>query len=296
MRTFLLFITKIFNILLWPLKGLPGFLSLSFIALITGFLAVLIFKHVSDQKMLKKTMNRIKLHFTEIIIYRDDIRQILHAQKEILKQNLFYFVHTIKPAIPIVAIVLIILSQMNIRYSFQFISPGEPVIVKVTRKDPVKIHNPFDIELKLPEGLEVVTPAFHIPGGREIEWRIRGEHKGRFDLEFSIRCESEAVQGDSKTHINKNAITGKTIKKNILIGASNAPFSPHLGRKGFFEILFNPLEELLPNDAPIDAIDIGYKSRSFKLGFLGLKVHWLVAFLVIAVAFGIICRKILKVS
>ncbi len=277
MELFLSIIGKIFDFVLWPFRTLHPFFGLFFVALITGFMAVAIFKYVSDQKALKEIMNRIKLHFAEIILYRDDFRQILLAQKEILKHNIRYFIRTIKPAIPIVAIVLITLSQMNIRYSFRPVSPGEPLTVKITMADNSGGKNAQDVELILPEGFKMVTPAFHIAESSSVEWRIRGKRTGEFDLGFRIGFTN-------------------TFSKKILIGPPARPFSPHLGKQGFVEKVLNPLEDLLPREGFIEAIDLGYLPRSFNLGVFDWTIHWLWAFLVIAIAFGLVCRKVLKVS
>jgi hypothetical protein len=275
MGTFFSVIVKIFDIILLPFRDLPPFFGFSCIALFTGYLAVAIFKYVSDQKALKEIMNRIKVHFAEILLYRDDIRQILFAQKEILKYNFFYFIRTIKPAIPIVAIVLMILSQMNLRYSFRPISADEPLVVKVSMSNNPEVENTEDVILYLPYGFEAVSPAFHL-AAEQIEWNIKSSRTGEFDLAFQA---------------------GKNIfHKKVLIGKPTRPFSPHLGKQGFVEKVFNPLEELLPNNSPIEAIDLGYQARTFNLGVFGWSIHWLVAFLVIAIAFGLFCRKLLKVS
>jgi uncharacterized membrane protein (DUF106 family) len=276
MQLFFSIIIKSFNIILLPFKDLPPLAGLSFIALVTGFLAVLIFKYVSNQKALKEIMNRIKIHFAEIILYKDDFRQILLAQKEILKNNFSYFIRTIKPAIPIVAIVLLILSQMNIRYSFSPVLPGEPLTVKLSVRDNPGIETREDVKMLPPFGIKIVTPAFHSPGTGQIEWRIKGNWEGVYDLVFKIGQNS--------------------YQKRVLIGPPNEPFSPHLGKEGFVEKVFNPLEKLLPIDSPVAAIDLDYQSRFFKLGISDWSIHWLVAFLVIAIAFGLICRKLLKVS
>jgi hypothetical protein len=60
--------------------------------------------------------------------------------------------------------------------------------------------------------------------------------------------------------------------------------------------MFNPLETLLPADAPIKVIEIEYKPRSFDMGLFGLHLHWLAAFLIISIGFGLFCRKLFKVS
>lgn len=275
MEIFFNIMIKTFDVMLLPFKELPVFFGLLVISLITGYLAVVIFKYVSNQKALKEIMNRIKMHFAEILLYRDDFRQILFAQKEILKYNFLYFIRTIKPAIPIVVIVLTILSQINLRYSFQPVSPDEPLTVKVTMSNNPEAGNKEDVILYLPHGFEAVSPAFHM-ASEQIEWKINGSRTGEFDLAFQV--------GQDIFH------------KKVLIGKPTMPFSPHLGKQGFVEKVFNPLEELLPENSPIEAIDLGYQARNFNLGVFGWSVHWLVAFLVIAIIFGLYCRKLLKVS
>ena len=276
MGIFLSIVGKSFDLILWPFRDFPPFWGLAFIAVVTGFLAVFIFKYVSDQKALKEIMNNIKVHFAEIILYKDDMRQILHAQKEILKNNFFYFIRTIKPAIPIVAIVLLILSQINIRYSIRPILPEEPITVKVTMADNPGEEVAEDVKLLLPMGFKLVTPAFHSFETNQVEWRIMGTRAGEFNLEFR---------------------TGEnTYGKRILIGPPDQPFSPHLGQKRLVEKMFNPLEELLPVDSTVSAIDLEYQARSFSLGIFDWSIHWLVAFLVIAIVFGLFCRKLLTVS
>jgi len=133
-----------------------------------------------------------------------------------------------------------------------------------------------DLKLLLPFGFKLVTPAFHSFETGQIEWQIMGTRAGEFDLDFRI---------------GQN-----TYSKKILIGPPSRPFSPHLGKKGFVEKMFNPMEELLPIESPIAAIDLGYQARSFSLRIFDWSMHWLVAFLVIAIVFGLFCRKLLKVS
>jgi hypothetical protein len=221
MGPFFSIIVKIFDFMLLPFRELPTFFGLFIVALLTGYLAVAIFKYVSNQKALKEIMNRIKVHFAEILLYRDDFRQILFAQKEILKYNFLYFIRTIKPAIPIVAVVLMILSQLNLRYSFRPVPTDESLTVKVSMSNNPEVENAEDVILYLPYGFEAVSPAFHF-AAEQIEWKIKSSRTGEFDLSFQV--------GQNIFH------------KKVLIGKPFRPFSPHLGKQGFVEKVFNPLE------------------------------------------------------
>lgn len=296
MYTFLRILTKVFDVILWPFKGLPDFWGLTFIAIIIGFIAVLLFKYVSNQKKLKTIMNNIKMRFSEIILYRDDMRQILKAQKEILKQNILYFLNTIKPAIPIVIVVLLTLSQINLRYSIQPIAPGEPITIKVTAAKTSDLEFQ-EIGMILPKGFEILTPAFHDPGGNEVQWKIRAHEPGEYLLGFQTKySDPENLDMETEDPFQIDIDVFHVIKKRIIIGQIKIPFAPHLGKKGFIETFFNPIEGLIPYYMPIEAIDIEYKSNAFKLGPFDLNIHWLVAFLLIAIGFGLVFRKLMKIS
>jgi len=94
-------------------------------------------------------------------------------------------------------------------------------------------------------------------------------------------------EGDFEIGVKYGA---EEFKKQILIGSSTHLYSPHIGKAGFLERIFNPIETLLPSEASVNAIDVNYKPLYFII------MHWLLAFLVIAIAGGLLFRKLLKVS
>jgi len=132
MKLFLNMLGAIFNLILLPFSSLPDIYGFLFIAILAGFLAVVIFKYISNQKELKRIMAHIKLSFMEIYLYKDDLKQVLQSQKEILKNNFAYLKYSTIAAIPIMCCVLLILSQVNLKYSLKPINPGEAFTIKVT--------------------------------------------------------------------------------------------------------------------------------------------------------------------
>jgi len=274
MKLILSIIGAIFNIALIPFGRLNPIFGFTFISVLSGLLAVVIFKYISNQKKLKRIMKEIKLYFLEIFIYKDNLSQILLSQKKIIINNFAYLKYALLAAIPIMCTILLILSQINLIYSIKPINPEETftIGVKLTAN---KNQNPDDIKLSLPDQLELITQfGFFLEETNEIEWQLKVLNTGLYTIGIKI--------GDEEEYI-----------KQIVIGKSKKKYSPHLGKDGLLETIFNPIETLIPKEASIEAIDIKYKPLYFKIIF---NMHWLLAFFIIAMGSGLIFRKILKVS
>ena len=67
------FVTKLFNLVLIPLEWMGDELALIVISGVFGVLALIVFKHISNQKGIKKAKDKIKGHMIAIRIYQDDL-------------------------------------------------------------------------------------------------------------------------------------------------------------------------------------------------------------------------------
>lgn len=257
-----------------PFRGFDPFWGFFAICVILGAVAVIIFKYLSNQNKIKEVKKQIKIHFLEIRLYKDDFREILKAQKEILKNNFWYTVYSFGAAIPIIILVLITISQINLRYGYTPIRPGQNFDVKVVyAQDADRRPEP---QLKLPEGLEAVTPAMSLGGEGEVSWQFQATRAGRYEVGFKV-CDQEYT-------------------KEIVIGKIASPYCPQLMRQGFLATFINSVEPPLAKDSRLDSIEIGYKPKYFKCIFFGWNMHWLIVFPLIAIGFGLVVRKILKVD
>jgi len=274
MLTVLHFIGSFLDIVTLPFQNYEPFWGFAAICLVMGTIVVIIFKYASNQKKIKAIKNQIKLHFLEIRIYKDDFREILKAQKEILKNNFRYIAYNTQGAVPVILLFLITLSQINLRYGYTPIMPDEPFDVKVTyAKDADRRPEP---ELILPDGLEALTPALHLGDEDEVSWQLRASRAGKFKVGFKL-CD-------------------QIYTKEIVIGKSTAPFGSQLVREGFWAPLVNAAEPALPKNARLHSIDIGYRPRYFKCIFFGWNIHWMLMLPILAISFGLLVRKILKVD
>ncbi|MGA2534229.1 MAG: hypothetical protein ABSG19_14480 [Candidatus Aminicenantales bacterium] len=264
----------IFNVLLFPFRGLSPWFGMIFVSLLTAFLMLWAFKLTSNQPGIRKAKNAIKAHLLELRLFKDNMRISLKAQGRIVRANMSYIACNSKPMLVMILPLLLILAQLNLWFGAAPLKPGDEALVKakVARgADPLAL----DIAIEPSAGLTVETPAVRIPDEGEIAWRIRSAGPGPASLTFRL--------------------AGRTIVKPVAVGgAPLSKVSTHsVGRSVLKELLY-PGEKPLPGDTPLVSIEILYPSGGLPL--LGLSVNWLVAYFVLSIIFGFAFKGIFKVE
>ena len=67
-------------VLLAPVAWLPGWLSATLIAVVTGICMLAIFKYTSNQKAIERTRNGIKANLLALSLFKENIRVGLRCQ------------------------------------------------------------------------------------------------------------------------------------------------------------------------------------------------------------------------
>jgi uncharacterized membrane protein (DUF106 family) len=269
--TVLNFITRIFDIILFPFKGADPLYGLLIIAVLAGVVMVTIFSKVSNQEKMGKVKNLIKAHFLELRIYKNDIYETLSAQKKILGYNLSYMKLAFIPATIMFIPVLFILIQMNLRFGYRPLSPGEEVLVRLTLQG----EDTMQVRLNLPHGVKFAVPPLRIPHLKEVNWRVVADDSGEFNLEFVLR-EKRAIH-----RLVVSDILGRLY-----------PTSTH---PNFEEVFLSPGNtEYLAADSPIRTVEINYPHRNLGLGLVSLP-DWLPIFFATSIFAGLILKKAFKI-
>jgi uncharacterized membrane protein (DUF106 family) len=268
---FLNFITRIFDVILSPFQGIDPIYGLLIIAVLTGIIMVTIFSKVSNQEKMGKIKNLIKAHFLELRIYKNDIYETLSAQKKILRYNLSYIKLAFIPATIMFIPILFILIQMNLRFGYRSLLPGETVVVRLTLRD----GDPMQVRLKLPPNVKLDIPPLRIPHLQEVNWRIIAGDAGEFDLEF--------FSGGKKT-----------VQRLIVSSQLNRCY-PTATSPDLENVFLNPGHpNYLAVDSPFRNIEINYPQRNLGLG-LSFLPDWLVIFFAVSIVSGLILKKTLKI-
>ena len=255
----------------WPFMKLAPVWALIWVSLLTGILMLWIFGKVSDQKSIKKVKDRIRGNLIGVRLFQNELGVVMRLQGKILRDTLTYMKYSLIPMLILMIPVILILIQLNLRFSVRPLEPGKPAIVKVKVRDGVDLKS---ISLKTPEGIVVETPGVKIPSEREIAWRIRPEQEGDYFLDFS---------------------TGKnSLSKELVVGSRWGAISAVRTGKSVLEMLLWPGEAPLEASSPIESIEINYSSLPILV--FGWDLHWLVLFFVLSIVFGFAFKDLFGVQ
>ncbi|UCH36318.1 MAG: hypothetical protein JSV65_08175 [Armatimonadota bacterium] len=265
--------TTIFDVLLRPFSSLSPWYGIAAVSLVTGVVMLMIFRHTSNQRAIRRAKDRIRAHLLEVRLYRDDVRVLLRAQKDILLTNLRYLGYSLMPLLVMIIPVVLILVQLNAHYGYRPLRPGDSAIVAV------RFAQGFDLDagppqLAVPPGLKAETPPLRIPAEREVDWRIGAERPGR----YAVRI----VTGDQE------------VEKAVIVSNGHTRVTPRRVGTGWWDIVMNPGEKPLPADSAIRSIAVDYEPAA--LPFLGWDIHWLVAFFILSIAFGFALKGLFRVE
>src|SRR3990172_10738495 len=176
-------LNKTFDLFFYPFEALNPLWGLSIISFITGIIMLIIFRYTSNQDGIKEAKEKIKAYLLEVRLYKDDMGLMLNAQKNILKHNFTYMKYSVIPMLVMMIPVVLILIQLNFRFGYLPLKPGDDAIVKLNMNKGVNV-NGTEAKIIAPSGIEVETPILRIDEKKEIDWRIRAKSPGDFNLEF----------------------------------------------------------------------------------------------------------------
>jgi uncharacterized membrane protein (DUF106 family) len=262
------------DLVLWPFRGLSPWFGLVGVSLLTALLMLEVYKLTSNQAAIRRAKDRIKAHLLEMRLYKDNMRVTLGAQAGILKANLAYMAANLKPLAVMIVPLVLILARLSLWFDRAPLRPGEETLVKAglaATADPLSL----DLRLELPPAVEATAPAVRIPDEHEVVWRIRAlaEGQGRIVLRAGDR----------------------TIEKTVTVGGGPlTSVSAVASRGSFAKRVLYPGEPPLPGGTPVRTVEVLYPAR--RLAAFGVGVHWLVAYLVLSIAFGFALKGVFKVE
>jgi hypothetical protein len=227
-----------FDLLLWPV--------------LAGVFALVVYKHVSNQKGIERAKGRIAAHLYEIRLFRHDPLAVIGSTGRIFLQNGAYVGHNLIPLAVLLVPMLAVLAQLEAHYAFDP-SPVGSVQLLELRLDPKATVRPRDVALELPAGVALDAPPVRTADG-EIYWRLRADAAG--DHVLSLR------------------LGGETLEKTWAVGGE--PRKVPVKRTKSWEAFLYPGEPALSRGSAAELVALAYPERDLgvlpggELGILAL--------------------------
>ena len=272
----------VFDVALRPFAALPPIVPVTIVALVSGIFALLVYRWTSNQEAIAAVKRRLFGHLLEVRLFNDDLRAVLAAQLRLLRENLTYLRLNLVPLLWMIVPFMLLIAQLQFHYGYDGLEVGERtlLVVDLAGAEPGAAggHQAAPrppIELEAPAGVAVETAGVWVPSLRQVVWRLRADEPGRHEL---------VVRAD-----------GAAFTKSLFVaepegGARWVRRSPTRRRAAILDQLLYPAEPSLPRGGPIERIDVQYGTAA--ISFFGLlDMHWLIAFLILSLAFAFALRN-----
>lgn len=273
MNWFFEIITFLVGLLLAPFRRLPAIFGIALLALLTAIFALVIYKKFSNQEGITRTKKRIFGHFFGIYLFRDDLGRIINQFGRVMGSVLKYMTYALPPLLLIIIPIGLLAIQMQLYYGYRPPGPGESVNA-AAGFDPGTDLLALAPALSAPEGVKVETPPVRIPARGEAAWRLRVEEEGDYPLAF------RAGGAHFEFSFRADPVLDRIYSRAGL---------PSFG----FSLLY-PGAPTVGVESPFQSIRIDYPARSVP--FLWFETHWSIAYFVLALVFGLLLKKPLRVD
>jgi uncharacterized membrane protein (DUF106 family) len=265
-------ITRLVDLVVWPLRAAGPIWALLLVSLLAGVLMLWLFGKTSDQQRIRTIRDWIRGNMMAIRLYGDDLGLLFRLQGRILRATLTYMRLALLPMLAMLVPVLLLLIQLDLRFARRPLAPGESTTVKVALRD--LSPRQAEVTIEAPPGVTVETEAVRVEARRELAWRVRADAPGRHTL--VVRSGQERLE------------------KDFVVGGGWDRISDKRTGEGFLDALLHPEEAPIAATSAVRAVEVDYAALPLRL--LGFDVHWLAVFFVASIAFGFAFRRVLGVE
>jgi hypothetical protein len=259
-------------VFLAPVAYLPGWLSATLVASVTGVLMLIVFKYTSNQRAIQGVRNRIKANLLAPKLFKDSASVALQSQGRILVDAFLLIVHALVPMLVMLLPVTLILGQLALWYQSRPLRVGEEAVLVVKLTGDVDSPWP-DVRLEESPAFDVEVGPVRVQSQREICWNIQARTNGYHKLVLSV--------------------DGQTIEKDLAVGDGFMRVSLERPAMGVQDALLNPWEKPFGSESPVQSIAVAYPERqSWTSGTDWWIFYWFVVSMLSALCF----RGVFKVN
>ena len=260
------------RIVLAPIGAMPGWLSATLVAILTGVLMLVMFKYTSHQRAIKQVRNRIKANLLALKLFKDNTAAVVRSQVGLVTGALRLLGLSLVPMLVMLVPVTLLMTQLALWYQASPLRVGDATIVTLALNRPDS-DTLSQVQLQSSPGIEIVTGPVRIPSTGEVCWSLRATESGYPRLMFRL--------GEQE------------VEKELAVGDGYMRVSMLRPSWSWIDVLLHPAEPPFRPESLVKSIAVDYpKRRSWTSG----TDHWVIYWLVVSMAVAFILRPILKVN
>ena len=260
------------GVLLAPAAVLPGWLSNTIFAAVTGVVLLVLFKYTSNQRAIGKIRDDMKAHMLALKLFKDSLPVTLKAQGRVFRGAAMLAFHAIRPMLVMIVPVSLLLAQMGLWYQQRPLKVGEYAVI--TMALPGSADEPLPpVSVKSRPDAAVTVGPVRILSKREVCWEIRAARPGCEPIVFDV--------------------AGSEVTKELAVGEGFVPVSVLRPGDDWVDRLLNPREKPFGQDSPVRSIAIAYPQRS---SWTSGTDWWVGYFFVASLVFAMIAKPVFGVK
>ena len=258
--------------LLAPVAWLPGWLSATLIAVVTGICMMAIFKYTSNQKAIERTRNGIKANLLALSLFKEDIRVGLRCQFALVCGAVRLLGLSLVPMLVMIVPTCLLLGQMALWYQARPLRVGEEAVVTVQLAE--SESNPNRVcELVPASVISAMIGPIRVTSKQMVCWKIVGTQPGYHDIAFDV--------------------DNRRVTKQVAVGDHFMSTSLKRPDSTFTDVMLHPREQPFSQDSPVRSIEITFPER---LSWTAGSRTWLAWWFVVSMAAAFVARPLLNVK
>ena len=281
MENMIIALNHFFDLIWLPLLKGPWYIDFIVISVLSALLFLVIFKKLSNQKMIRFYKNRILGHIFSIRLYKDQPILTLKIVLSIFGYQLIYLKYMLTPLIVIFLPLMVLTVQLNNRYGYLPLKEDDHFMIeaKLDKTRTPDIEKSLEtIKWNTSRGIQIETPPLRMVSEATVIWRAKV-----IPLQTERQFFQISVDG-----------TAETVEKKIITAMTKERFSPEKRKWDLSGLFINNGEEFIAKTSPFKSITVSYERASYP--FLVWQTDPIILYFILILAFGLIFKPILRVS
>ncbi len=255
-----------------PIAVMPGWLSATLYAAITGVLMLIVIKYTSNQGAIKRVRDGINADLLSLKLFKDNTKVTFQAQGRLLSGAIKLLIFGLTPTLVMILPFTLFMGQLSLWYQQRPIPVGQEAVVTLTLNEAGDAAFP-PVEMKPESGIETIAGPVRILSKREVCWNIKPLETGHHQLLFRA--------GD------------QLVAKDLAAGDGLMRVSAQKPDWNWVDALMYPAEEPFGPQSLVRSIEIAYpKSSSWATGADRWVIYWFAVSMLTAFCF----RRTLRVN